>query len=154
MQVRVVADIARPPEDVFAFFRDVDRLERSPGARVPVLEKTTPGPIAVGSRFREVVRIFPRRFAQIDSEVIRFEPPRALDYTFDWTLGRARMDGALHYQFSPVPGGGTRVEQVQSLHPHGALRWATPLIRLSFAAALRWRLDAIRRQLESPRAGS
>jgi hypothetical protein len=51
--------IHRSREDVFGFLRDKDKYPQEPGSPVLVLEQTTPGPAGVGTRYREVVQMFP-----------------------------------------------------------------------------------------------
>lgn len=149
MLFRVETDIAASPERVFEFLRDLDQQPRDPSSVVPVLEKTSVGPCGVGSTFREEVRVLPRRTAEIRSEITRFDPPRCLDYRFTWRLGRARLDGALHYAISAGPAGGTHILQEQSLEPRGALRFLSPWIKRSFAARIRDRLDDIKHEIEA-----
>lgn len=178
MLFRVEADIAQPPERVFAFLRDLDQRPRAPSSVVPVLEKTSAGPYRVGSTFREVVRMLPRpgawrsppraptpparftraprapgppppRFAaEVESEITRFEAPERLDYAFTWRLGPAELDGVLHYQLATVRPGVTHLVQTQTLQPRGLLRLLSPLIRLTFARQLARRLRALKATLE------
>ena len=60
MQVRVSSVVAAPPEAIFAVAVEVERWPEIMGAieRVDVL---TPGPVAVGTRFRETRMMFGRR---------------------------------------------------------------------------------------------
>lgn len=137
------AVIDRPRADVFAFFRDMDQHAGQEGSVVPVYDKVTPGPTGVGTRYREVVRLFPFPAGEVISEITRFRPGRELGYTFSG-LG---MDGDLVYRFEPVEGG-TRVDQRQRLRPRGLLKVARPLIGLCFGWAVRRRLAGIKSLLE------
>ncbi len=51
--------IKRPPTAVFDFLRDKDKFQQPAGSPVLALEQTTPGPAAVGTRYREVVQMLP-----------------------------------------------------------------------------------------------
>ena len=53
MHFETEAFIHRPPEDVFAFFRDMHHLPRQKDSVVPIYDKMTPGPVGVGTRFRD-----------------------------------------------------------------------------------------------------
>jgi len=151
MLFRVEADIAQPPERVFAFLRDIDQVPRDPASVVPVLEKTSSGPYGVGSTFHEVVRVLPRRTAEIHSEITRFEAPTRLDYAFTWRLGPAELDGELRYELERARAGVTHLVQTQTLRPRGALRLLAPLIRWTFGRRIARRLRALKAQLEAPR---
>ena len=59
MEFEVEAVIDRSQEEVFAFFRDMHQLPSRKGSLVPVYDKITPGPVGVGTRIREVVRLLP-----------------------------------------------------------------------------------------------
>ena len=47
--------IERSPDIVFAFLRDKDTYPQERGSPVLLLEKTTPGPCGVGTRYRDSV---------------------------------------------------------------------------------------------------
>ena len=132
-----------PLEHVFAFFRDVDRHAGEEGTVVPVYDKITPGPVGVGTRYREVVILLPFSSGEMISEVTTFEPGQRLGYRFSG-LG---MDGDLMYSFEEVAEG-TKVVQRQSLHPRGALKLLSPLVGRMFAAEAGSRLTNIKRLLE------
>ena len=143
MEFRFTANIKRPREEVFAFFRDVDQHAGQKGTRVPVYDKTTPGPVGVGTRYREVVQVLPLVRGEMISEVTLFDDGECLEYRFTG-LG---MEGELAYTFEPVEGG-TRVVQEQSLRPRGVLRLFSPLIGKMFAAVASRRLQVIKSLLE------
>jgi hypothetical protein len=64
-------DIARSPEDVFAFMTDPSQLAAWQDAEH--VEQLTPGPVGVGTRFREVHRVMGRRRVEL-TEVVTFQP--------------------------------------------------------------------------------
>jgi uncharacterized protein YndB with AHSA1/START domain len=135
--------IARPPSDVFAFLRDKDLYPQEPGSPVLVLEKTTDGPPAVSTRYREVVQMLPFIRGEILSEITRYEPDRRLEERFRG----AGMRGYLAYEFEPREGG-TALNQRETLQPLGVLRLAGPLIKRMLYRRLRERLETIKSVLE------
>jgi uncharacterized protein YndB with AHSA1/START domain len=135
--------IDRSPEDVFAFLRDKDKYPQEEGSPVLLLEKTTPGPHGVGTRYREVVQMLPFVKGEILSEVTHYEPGERLDE--DWE--GAGMEGHLGYLFVGEDRG-TRLFQRETVKPRGWLRLAAPLIQLTLGRAIRNRLQDIKRILE------
>jgi hypothetical protein len=133
----------RPRKEVFAFFRDVDQHAGQKGTRVPVYDKTTTGPVGVGTRYREVVQVLPLVRGEMLSEVTCYEEGKRLEYRFSG-LG---MEGELAYTFEPFDGG-TRVVQEQSLHARCVLRPFGWLIGKMFAAVAGNRLEIIKAMLE------
>jgi len=127
-----------------AFLWDKDTFPQKPGSPVLVLEKNTPGPASVGTRFREVVRMFPWMTAEIFSEITRFEPPEWLEETFESSW----MRGYLSYQIISE-GDGTRLIQRERLDLLGITRFFTPVVKRMLVPRLRNRLEEIKSLLES-----
>lgn len=146
MEFETNAVIHRPLEDVFGFFRDIDEHAGREGSVVTVYDKVTPGPVGVGPRYREVVRLLPFLLkGEVPTEVTGYDPPRRLDYRF---IVFGRMDGELTYRSEPV-GEAVRVLQRQTLRPRGALKPFSPLIRVAFSQAMVHRLKGIKELLEA-----
>jgi len=143
MEFRFTAIIKRACGEVYAFFRDIDQHAGQKGSRVPVYDKTTTGPVGVGTRYREVVQVLPLVRGEMLSEVTCYEEEKQLGYRFSG-LG---MEGELAYTFEPVEGG-TRVVQAQSPHPRGMLRAFNWLIGRLFSAVAGQRLLGIKALLE------
>jgi hypothetical protein len=122
MDFELSATINRPLEEVFGFFRDIDQHAGQEGTIVPVYDKITPGPVGVGTRYREVVQVMPFVTGEILTEVVGYEPGQRLAYRFV-ALG---MVGELTYRFEAAEEG-TRVVQRQSLWPGGWLRLFSPM---------------------------
>jgi hypothetical protein len=135
--------VQRSPADVFGFLRDKDKYPQEEGSPVLVLEKTTPGPAAVGTRYREVVQMLPFYRGEILSEITRFEPGAFLEEDFRG----AGMEGHLAYEFRPE-GEGTRLIQRETLHYRGPLRVMEPVIRRMLYRRLKERLEEIKRVME------
>lgn len=136
--------IRREPDDVFAFLRDKDLFPQEPGSPVLVLVRTTPGPVGVGTRYREVVQMLPFFRGEIHSVVTRFEPPRFLEEDFSG----AGMSGHLAYEFVS-DGGATILIQRQTVDAHGLLRPLSGIVEHALAGRLRKRLVSIDAILES-----
>ena len=136
--------IDRPPEDVFGFLRDKDKYPQEPGSPVLVLDQTTPGPAEVGTRYREVVQMFPLLRGEILSVITDFEPGRCLAEDFEG----AGMVGHLEYRFEPE-GTGTKLAQLETVHTRGFARLLGPLMKPVLGRQLRKRLEAIKAILES-----
>jgi hypothetical protein len=132
------------PATVFAFLRDIDRHPQKPDSPVLALEKTTPGPVGVGTRYREVVQMLPFVRGEILSEITRYEPSRYLEEDF----AGAGMAGHLAYEILPEAQG-ARLIQREVLHAQGLLKPLAPIIGRVLAPRLQARLEAIRALLES-----
>lgn len=136
--------IDREPQEVCAFLRDKDLYPQKEGSPVLLLEKTTPGPVRVGTRYREIVQMLPFARGEIRSEISRYEPGQRLEESWEG----AGMEGTLRYLFIPE-GGGTRLIQQETVNPRGWLRPFGPLIKLTLGRAIERRLVDIKRILEA-----
>lgn len=136
--------IERSQAEVFAFLRDKDLYPQEEDSPVLVLEKINAGPVAEGTRFREVVQMLPWAKGEILSEVTRFEPWDFLAEDF-WGAG---MYGHLEYQFVPVPDGTLLIHR-ETLN----VKWFLKPFEAYIKRALGWRLSdrlkEIKRVLES-----
>jgi hypothetical protein len=95
--------VAAAPATVFAVFSD---LEHAAGrvTAISKLDLVTPGPVAVGTRFRETRKMFGKDWTE-EMEITALDPGRSYEVT-------ARSCGAEFrtlFQFAPE-GSGTRVE--------------------------------------------
>jgi hypothetical protein len=136
--------IQRSPQDVFAFFRNKDQAPQAADSPVLVLEKTSPGPVGVGTRYREVVQMFPLVKGEILSEVQRYEPPFFLEETFSG----AGTQGYLAYAFT-AEGQGTRLVQTETLHFKGIMSVFAPALERMLLKRIEARLAGIKVYLES-----
>lgn len=145
MAVDLAIPIRRPPAVVFAFLTDVqDHMTEASRSIVPELEKVTPGPTRVGTRWREVVRVAPGLRFTIWSEATAVEPDRRLVETF-----AARwMRGSLTYELTPTPGG-CELRQRQVAIPRGPLRLLDRPLERRFRARVATRLAGIRDHTEA-----
>jgi hypothetical protein len=136
-------DIARPKEEVFAFLRDKDQFPQPGGSPVLLLDKVTPGPAGLGTRYREVVQMLPWVRGEILSEITGFEPGQRLAEHF-WGAG---MRGHLAYTFSDRDGG-TRLVQRETVQLAWFLKLFEPLFKRMLASRLEQRLATIKEILE------
>lgn len=141
-------EIRRAPEDVYQFLVDKDLYRQPPGSPVLRLDRLTPGPAWVGTRWIEVVRLGPGMSMTVGSQADRVEPGVALgeQFTSTWFTGR------LTYTFQPIPAG-TRLRQQQTLRLRGPLALLAGPIDAALRPRLLSRLADIRDVLEDPLGG-
>jgi hypothetical protein len=135
--------IHRPPEATWALLDDIQDHVR-PDSPVPEMEKIPPGPVRVGTRWREVVRLAPFLTMTMWTEVTAVERGRLLGETFrgPWMTGR------LTYEIEPVAEGCV-LHQRETLAPHGPLRMVTGTMDRMLRPRLTARLESIRDLLEA-----
>ncbi len=138
--------IERSARDVFAVLADVQDWATGPGSPVVVMEKTPQGPTAVGTQWREVVRLGLGRTLTIWSEVTAIEPGRLLAMQFRG----GHMGGDLVYTLTSCDGY-TALRQQETLSTSGPLRPFGWLVGLILKPRLWRRLIDVRDLLE--RAG-
>jgi len=136
--------IMRTPAEVFALLRDKDKYSQEEVSPVIILDKTTPGPVSEGTRYREVVQMLPFYQGEILSVITRIEPPEFLEKDF-WGAG---MLGHLANQFISEREG-TRLIQRETLDYQGRLRVFEPIIKGFLGRQLKSRLEDIKTVLES-----
>lgn len=134
--------IRRPAEDVFDFVAD-ERNEPAYNPQIRQVEKTTSGPIGVGTRWRAVTTSG-RRTVPFELEITEYARPERLGSVT--RMDAADISGFLTF----VPEAeGTRMTWTWELRPNGLLKLAAPL----FAAVGRRReqriWSALRAHLEA-----
>jgi uncharacterized protein YndB with AHSA1/START domain len=137
--------INRPVEEVFDFVAD-ERNEPRYNPRMLRVEKLSPGPVGLGSRFRAEMRTRPRPM-EMTTEFTGYERPRRLAST----TRMSRMDIRGTLSFDPVPGG-TRMRWSWELEPHGLLKLMTPLATPIGARGERAIWTSLKRFLEAQEA--
>jgi uncharacterized protein YndB with AHSA1/START domain len=90
-------EIARPPEEVFAYVTDPAKLSTWQDAEE--VEQLTPAPVGPGTRFREVHAAMGRRREEL-TEVVVYEPGRRFDIR---VVEGIPVDG--RWDFEPVEAG-------------------------------------------------
>lgn len=142
MEFRNTLTIRRPVEEVFAFLADFENVPTWNHA-IESTTKTSPGPVAVGSTYRQI-RSEPSR-GEEGFEVTVFDPVSRL--AIDGEIGpfHARLD----YLLEPAEGG-TRLVNGVELEPASAVsKLLAPLTGSRVKAAVAENLDTLRRILES-----
>jgi hypothetical protein len=135
--------VRRPPEAVFAMLADIQEYIHAPGSPIPEMEKIPPGTTAVGTRWREVVKLLPFLTMTVWTDCSTVVPGRRLE--LEWH--GPGMTGHITYTMEPVEGG-TVLRQVERVTPHGVLRPMEGLIDRMLRPRLTERLGAIRDLLE------
>jgi uncharacterized protein YndB with AHSA1/START domain len=134
--------IQRPVEDVFAFLADFENLPSWNHAIVET-EKTSPGPVGVGTTYRQL-RSLPRR-SEESLEVTAFEPTSRLEV--DGDIGP--FTATISYLLAPT-GDGTRLVNTVDLEPaSGGLRLLAPLAASRVKTAVAANLDTLKQLLEA-----
>ena len=113
--------IKRSVEDVFDFVAD-ERNEPSYNPRMLRAEKTTPGPIAAGTRFSAETRTMGRT-AEMTIEWTAYERPRRL--ASSTRMSTMKIHGALTFDAVPE---GTRMHWSWELETRGRFKLIAPII--------------------------
>lgn len=142
MRVTESIRIARPPADVWAVVSD---LETHPEWRPAIVELTqvSAGPLAVGSRLREVLRWRGRKL-ELDDVVTALEPPRRLALSGGWSAAEFDLELVLE-----PDGNGTVVTMDWPLRPKSLLmRIAAPFLGGTMRKATREELELLKAYVE------
>ena len=134
--------IRRAVEDVFAFLADFENI---PSWNYAIVEtkKTSPGPVGVGTTYRQL-RSIPSR-SEEGFEVTVFEPTSRLEVHGD--IGP--FTATISYLLAPTEDG-TRLTNVVDLQPaSGALRLLAPLAASRVKTAVAANLDTLKQLLET-----
>jgi uncharacterized protein YndB with AHSA1/START domain len=107
-------EIARRPEDVFAYATDASRFPQWQASVVSVRQEGS-GPLAVGSR-AVVTRRLGRRTVPGTEEITHLQPPR----TWAWRTGGGPVRGTVNGRVEPLDGGRrSRVTIALQFEGHG-----------------------------------
>ena len=134
-------EIARSPEEVFAYLTDPAKLGTWQDAEE--VTQLTPGPVGPGTRFREVHKALGRRREEL-TEVVVFEPGRRFDIR---VVEGPPVDG--RWDFEPA-GAGTRLTFTPTVRLTGRLRALHPVVGHATALAFGRYHRRLKRALESP----
>jgi len=120
LKVESTTVISRPVEEVFALLSNLENYPKWSSAFLEV-QKTSEGPIGVGTTWRAVQKAFGQRL-ESEVEVTEYEPNRM------WTQkGRSPFPVQVQATFEGVDGG-TRVNLRLEGEPGGFFRLAEPLL--------------------------
>ena len=134
-------EIARSPEDVFAYMTDPTKLGTWQDA--DEVTQLTPGPVGPGTRFREIHKVMGKRRTEL-TEVVVFEPGRRFDIR---VVEGPPVDG--RWDFEPTDGG-TRLTLTPTVRLRPRLRALEPVVAVATALAFRRFHRRLKRALESP----
>jgi uncharacterized protein YndB with AHSA1/START domain len=138
--IEVTRVIERPLEEVFRFAGDSENNPTWLGVFEKV-QKTSEGPLGVGTTFTDVARLMGRRF-ETQSEVTDYVPNRL--YARRVTTGP--FPAAVRIEFELVDQG-TRVRLISTAEARGFLKLPEPLLRMQTERQLkdaRSQADALR----------
>jgi uncharacterized protein YndB with AHSA1/START domain len=133
-------EIARTPEDVFAFASDPAKL--SVWQHAEEVQQLTHGPVRAGTRLREVHTMIGRRRVEL-TEVVECEPGRVFHIR---VLEGPPVDG--RWEFEPTAGGGTRVTLTPLAHLSGRMRIANRALEQMTTLGFRRYQHRLKRALE------
>ena len=140
MKLTNTVTIARPPAVVFAYLADFENVPRWNYA-IAETRKVTPGPVGVGTGYRQV-RTGPSR-SEESFEVVAFEPEHRL--AIHGQVGP--LSGDIAYQLDDI-GQATVLTNTCDLHATGPLRVAAPLATRSVRSAVAANLNVLTQILE------
>jgi uncharacterized protein YndB with AHSA1/START domain len=148
MEFEFSTEIDRPVSEVFAFLADMRNHPQEERTKVLLVEKTTPGPIGLGTRFREVVQMLPLVRVEMISEVTEYDPGERV--AFAWSGGG--MEGVLTLSFT-ARDGGTSLALRETIRTRGLTKLAEPQLHRAFKDTLAKRLEGLKSVLEHEEAG-
>jgi hypothetical protein len=134
--------IRRPVGEVFAFLADFENIPVWNYA-IERTWKTSPGPVGVGTTYRQV-RTIPSR-SEEGFEVTGFEPTRRLEIHGD--IGP--FTATISYLLAPMGGSTQLTNAVDLAGSSSALRLLAPLAARRVEAAVAANLDTLRQVLET-----
>ena len=134
--------IKRPVEQVFAVVSDLEN--DPPWSGAAELRRTSPGPVGVGTTFRQRDRLLGRRL-ELTLQVVDYEPNHKV--TLKTTSRGLSFAGTRMVE--PVGQGATRVTFVGGGRAGGVWRPAEPLLAAVGGRRLRAQLGRLKRLLES-----
>jgi hypothetical protein len=146
MLVKLRIEINKSPNDTFNFLCNKDKFKQPSTSPVLLIEKTTFGPLGVGTCYREVVQMMPFIKKDILSEVTRYEPFSVLEEK--WRGGS--MEGILTYFFNPIPGGTELIQHV-NIKALGLLKPFDSMLSKTYTKAAQYRLECLKTFLETGR---
>jgi uncharacterized protein YndB with AHSA1/START domain len=133
-------EIARSPEEVFAYVTDPSKLSTWQDAEE--VTKLTPGPAGVGTRLREIHKVLGRRRVEI-TEFVVYEPGRRFDIR---VVDGPPLDG--RWDFEPSTAG-TRLTFTPIVRLTGFSARFEPLLILASRFVFRRFHRRLKRALES-----
>jgi hypothetical protein len=141
-RIELVTDVHRPPAQVFEALTTLDNAGKWMPGFVEI-EKLTPGPFGVGTRWREVRKVSGQRAEEV-FEVTEHQPPSRLGVKFPSKVA----PGDAMYSITPMPGG-TTVRLDMDVRIKGIARLFSPLFTSMMKSQIRKDMDALKAYVES-----
>lgn len=141
IKAEVELEINRPPEEVFDLWADMRNDKDWHPSAQGVVEKTSPGPLGVGTTFRGEYR----GMGVVTEETTEYERPRKL----------GRRGVAKNFQvestftFTPTATGGTLLKAKGSVAPMGVMRLMEPIMGIMMKKQLASVMNTLKRTVES-----
>jgi uncharacterized protein YndB with AHSA1/START domain len=139
LQVELTIEIERPPEDVFAYLTDAEKLPRW---QKSLLEARANGPFSEGTRIVEKRSLFGRE-AESELEVTALEPERRL--TLRTISGPVELE--IDHQLEPN-GDGTKLQVTAQGKPKGMFKLAGPAVETGARKELKRDFERLKALLE------
>jgi carbon monoxide dehydrogenase subunit G len=108
MRCESTTTVARPPQDVFPWLIEPDKVRRWMTG-LELYQPLEPGPLGVGSRIRQEL-VVSGQHLKFELHVVRLEPPSAAELRFEGSGFKA----ANEYTVTPADGAGSAVTWVIS----------------------------------------
>ncbi len=144
MKVDITEQIAKPPEDVFRMVSDLKYFLENVDSDIISTDKTSEGPISVGTTFLEVMKV-PMMKAKVALEITAFDPGKSFEVKFDSNV----MEGTGTFGFAQS-GDGTDVTLKVDTSAKMGLGWLLyPMIRMDLPKREKSRLATLKRKVES-----
>ena len=138
-------EIDRSPAEVFPWLLEEEKVPRWTGNLESYERLDGGGPLARGSRVRQVLEVSGRRI-DVELEITRYDPPSGAETRFS-TNGIEVVNA---YSLAPT-GAGTRLTQSVDAKPSGfAARMLVPVIQPRLEEKLTQDLERLRAQLCAP----
>ena len=148
MNCSVTRTLSAPPDRVFAILTDLDGAAENVRAIVR-LEKLTPGPTRVGTRWRETRKMFGRE-ASVVMEFKRLDPPRRIEVT----AGKPGCAYLSVFELVPDGAGRTRVTMTFSAEATGVMAWLMKPLGAMLKGTMRKAMEADFDDFERVAAGA
>jgi uncharacterized membrane protein len=143
IKFHIPIEIERPLHEVFGYVTDPEKLSSWQTNTVSVAMEGGEA-FGLGARIRETHRAPGGRELHSVVEISQYEPDRRVELRI--VEGPLPVDGL--FVFTPSEAGATRVELFGTGRPSGAMRLATPLLKLAVRRQFRDNLRALKRLME------
>ena len=141
IKAEVEVEINRPPEEVFDLWADMRNDKDWHPSAVGVVEKTSPGPLGLGTTFRGEYR----GMGTVTEETIAYERPHKLGRR--GAAKNFRVEST--FTFTPTATGGTLLKARGAVEPRGWMKLMEPLMGLMMKKQLASVMNALKQTVES-----